>query len=98
MALEFHMMGKGESTMKMHTLKERTHVTRDGKKLMGPKDTEGVLLGGAGHQIPLEHAVALGLVDDEAPAEKAEKKDKQPAEKKEKAPAEKKDKQPAESK
>jgi hypothetical protein len=92
MALKFHVETNG-GDMKMHTLAVRTFVTLDGKRLMGPKDSEGKLLGPEGSQIPLELAVALGLaqpVNPVEPAKQAEAKEHAPAEDKAHAPAAKK--------
>jgi hypothetical protein len=86
MALTFHTETKGDD-MKMHTLAARTFVTLDGKRLMGPKDNEGKLLGPAGMQIPMETAIAIGLVQSAKPAEV---KEHSPAEDKAHAPAAKK--------
>lgn len=58
--------------MKLHTLKERTYVSSDGKSLAEKDAKHKILLGGAGAQIPGEQAVALGLAKAE---ELAEKKD-----------------------
>lgn len=69
---------------KMHTLAERTNVTLDGKRLQG-KEAQGKLLGCAGAQIPMEDAIALGLVET-AP----QKKESAPAEDKAMAPVENK--------
>jgi hypothetical protein len=88
---------------KMHTLEKRVHVTLDGSKVAGEKDTLTKLLGGPGAQIPMEQAIALGLAKatEAAPAEPApaaEVKEEAPAEDKGSAPAEDKSAAPAESK
>lgn len=65
---------------KAHALKERTFVSLDGSRIAGPKDKLRKLLGGAGSVIPLEQAVALGLVEKKEGGEKGEDKSKKPAE------------------
>ncbi len=57
---------------KAHILKESTYVTVEGNKLAEKNAQHKILLGHAGHQIPHEHALALGLVEGEKAPEKKE--------------------------
>lgn len=65
----------------MHTLKERTYLSQDGKKVAQKGEKRRILLGAAGQLIPEAQAVALGLAEAPAIKEKhAEDFDKKVAE------------------
>ncbi len=65
MAINFHYLSKKESAS-MFTLDKRTYITYDGKQIAGDDHKGGKLfLGGAGFQIPLAQAIALGLAKSE---------------------------------